>query len=448
MIFEPNDTINEANDTGLTSDNPGNFVANGFIGDSPNIPFGEDDVDFFQVQLDAGNRLTVDIDTPVSFLDPILRLFDSEGNQVAVNDDFNGLDSFISFNATASDTYFIGVSSYSNFDYDPFVAGSDFGGSTGEYTINIDLAVGDQFVLASGEGVETIEDFEDNFDKFVLGAGLTLDNLDILSIGNDTAIINDNEVLAIVQNTPAFLIGVEDFIGDDIVIGTPLNDIIPGSSINDTIGGAEGNDSLSGGNGNDLLSGGDGRDTIEGNSGDDSIFGGKGRDSLLGGNGNDTIKGNIGNDTIGGNIGNDLLKGGFGDDSLTGGAGRDRLFGGDGDDFLTGDAGRDRLFGGNGNDLLNGGEGNDLLQGGKGNDFLSGGAGADRFILAAGQGRETIQDFEDNLDKLVLGTGLTLENINILSTGSDTIITNNNNIVLALLENTQASEIDAEDFIF
>ncbi len=213
--FEPDDTINEANDTGLTSDNPGSFVADSFIGDSPNIAFAEDDVDFFQVQLDAGDRITIDIDTPVSSLDSILRLFDSEGNEVAVNDDFNGLDSFISFNASVSDNYFIGVSSFSNFNYDPFVADSGFGGSTGEYTINIDL-------IAAINGTE----------------------------GNDVLI-----------GTPEDDI-ISGLGANDVLQGESGNDFLSGGIGNDTIGGADGNDSLLGEDGDDILDGGDDLDKL------------------------------------------------------------------------------------------------------------------------------------------------------------------------------------------
>ena len=78
MLFEPNDTIFEAIATGLTSDNPNNFVMNSFIGDSPNISIRKNDIDIFQVQLDAGDRLNVDIDTQIdSSLDSILRIFNS-----------------------------------------------------------------------------------------------------------------------------------------------------------------------------------------------------------------------------------------------------------------------------------------------------------------------------------------------------------------------------------
>lgn len=384
MIFEPNDTLLEANDTGLTSDNSGDFVAEGFIGDNPNISQRQDDVDLFQVQLDSGDRLTIDIDAEIndSSLDSVLRLFDSEGNEVAVNDDFDGLDSFISFDASVSDIYYVGVSSYDNFNYDPFVASSGTGFSTGEYNIDIRL-------FAAFNGTE----------------------------------------------------------GDNVLIGTPESDIINGLGGNDTIGGADGNDLISGGDGSDILDGGDNRDTLEGDSGDDILSGGRGGDSLLGGEGNDTIEGNPGNDNLTGNSGRDHLFGGLGDDTLTGNGGRDRLFGGLGDDTLTGNSGRDRLFGGVGDDTISGGSGDDLLQGEIGNDFLTGGTGADQFVLASGQGGETIQDFEDDLDQLVLGAGLTFDNLQILSAGSDTAIINNNT-VLAVLENTPAFVIGVEDFIF
>lgn len=144
MTIEPNDTIFEANDSGLSSSNPGVFFDSGFIGD--NFEFAStDDVDLIEFQLDAGDRVTIDIDAAEfgSELDSVLRLFDSDGNELVVSDDDPALDedftldSFIDFTAEFSDTYYVGVSSFSNFDYDPFVEGSGIGGSTGEYDIEI-----------------------------------------------------------------------------------------------------------------------------------------------------------------------------------------------------------------------------------------------------------------------------------------------------------------------
>ncbi len=139
-INEPNDTIPLALNSGLSSDNLGTFSESGFIGDNPNVP-PTDEVDIIEFQLDAGDIAIIDIDASEfgSSLDPILRLFDSEGNEVAVNDDSDGLDSFLDFTAPVSDNYFVGVSSFSNFDYDPFVEGSGSGGSTGDYELEISI---------------------------------------------------------------------------------------------------------------------------------------------------------------------------------------------------------------------------------------------------------------------------------------------------------------------
>ncbi len=144
MITEPNDTIFEASDTGLFSS--GTFTKSSEIGDNPNVD-PTDDVNLFEFQLDAGDSVTIDIDADEfsSDLDSVLRLFNSEGEEVAFSDDNPApgedfsLDSFISFMADSTDTYYAGVSSYANFDYDPSVEGSGSGFSTGEYDITIEI---------------------------------------------------------------------------------------------------------------------------------------------------------------------------------------------------------------------------------------------------------------------------------------------------------------------
>lgn len=106
-------------------------------------------LDFLKFQLDAGDHVTIDIDASEfgSGLDSILRLFDSTGNQISVSDDTSApgesssVDSYIDYTASSSGTYYIGVSSYSNFDYDPFTGGIG-GSSSGNYTINIAVGSG------------------------------------------------------------------------------------------------------------------------------------------------------------------------------------------------------------------------------------------------------------------------------------------------------------------
>ncbi|ACK70142.1 peptidase domain protein [Gloeothece citriformis PCC 7424] len=140
---EPNDTIPDATSTGLFGE--GAYTTSAEIGDNRNIA-PENDVDLFEVMLDAGDRLIVDIDASNigSELDPILSVFNSQGVLVSQNDDFDGLDSFIDFTARFSDTYYVGVSSFDNFDYDPLIEGSGTGNSSGFYdlffTINSDVA--------------------------------------------------------------------------------------------------------------------------------------------------------------------------------------------------------------------------------------------------------------------------------------------------------------------
>ena len=61
---------------------------------------------------------------------------------------------------------------------------------------------------------------------------------------------------------------------------------------------------------------------------------------------------------------------------------------------LIGDAGENILTGGKGKDTLNGGANQDTLDGGKGNDILWGGSDdADTFIYRAGDGTDTIMDY-------------------------------------------------------
>ncbi|MBO1352005.1 MAG: putative Ig domain-containing protein [Hormoscilla sp. GUM202] len=132
----------------------------------------------------------------------------------------------------------------------------------------------------------------------------------------------------------------------------------------------------------------------------DEFQGGAGDNSLEGESEDDRIYGNGGNDSLTGYAGDDILYGGSENDTLIGGNGNDTLYGGSENDSLIGDAGNDILNGGDGIDTLIGGAGNDTLNGGDGIDTLIGGAGNDTFVLARDMGKDTIQDFEDGIDKI------------------------------------------------
>lgn len=197
----------------------------------------------------------------------------------------------------------------------------------------------------------------------------------------------------------------------NIMTGSLFDDVIwagPGDAAPDTLNGQAGNDILAGGGGSDIINGGTGTDTIYGGDGDDDIDGGDDNDVIWAGAGNDAtgVDGGKGDDIIGGGDGDDTVNGGDGDDTiyagsddgidtLNGDAGNDTIYGGDGADFLNGGDGDDLIFNGAGNDTtVNGGNGNDTLWGGAGDDTLTGGADDDTFGFIAGNGNDTVADFQ------------------------------------------------------
>ncbi|WP_198000024.1 beta strand repeat-containing protein [Gimesia alba] len=134
---EAGDTLATAEVTGLTSAAPGTQVFQGVIGNNTVIADPLLDVDMYEIQLDAGDSVIVDVDANMfeTGLDSIVRIFDSLGNQVAYSDDdlapdeflvnqlSTPLDSYVTFTASSTGTYYIGVSAYNDSNdpstYDP-----------------------------------------------------------------------------------------------------------------------------------------------------------------------------------------------------------------------------------------------------------------------------------------------------------------------------------------
>jgi len=276
--------------------------------------------------------------------------------------------------------------------------------------------------------------------------------------------------------------GDDDLIGgngDDRLYGENNDDVLTGKNGEDELYGGSGEDKAYGGNDNDTIDGGSDADTLYGQRGDDTVSGGSGDDFIYGNEGSDTINGNDGIDTIyggtrgdilNGDGGDDKLYGSTGEDDLYGGLGDDRLFGGDHNDDLFGDENDDDLFGGNGADTLDGGSGDDALlgqvgfdtldggagadslRGGTGNDMLTGGTGADKFVIEAGADDDTITDFEDGIDLIVM------RQINNVDDFSDLTIADNgsggvtvsygNGMNVLTIDNISVSNVTADDFDF
>ena len=185
--IEPNDTIFDAIDTEIFPGGNEFFFASGEIGDNPNV-FPDDDVDMYFVDLNAGDQLLVDVEAEIfgSSLDSVVRVFDSSGFEVAINDnDFDSLDSFLDFTAAFSDTYYVGVSSFDNVFYDPFIEGSGFGLSTGFYDVLFEVNRGD-----GGEPNDTISDAIDT--EIITGINNSFFTPGV--IGDNPNVFPDNDV--------------------------------------------------------------------------------------------------------------------------------------------------------------------------------------------------------------------------------------------------------------
>ena len=294
----------------------------------------------------------------------------------------------------------------------------------------------DTFVFEAGDGADIITDF---------GAGDRI-RFDGVSGGFTALVIEQDGADTVIRYSgdgdTVRLSGVSaDSLGEDDFIlpsggGGDIETVVYGASTSDDDydGGNPLDDDNDGGDPN--ANNDDGEDTIPGTSGDDpldvevcgeTIHGGAGAESLFGTACDDTIYGNSGDDKLYGRKGDDKIYGGAGKDLLRGNSGDDELWGGDGGDTLIGRDGDDLLEGGKGWDWLSGGLGNDTLRGGEGNDyFVFGTEGyASKWGFKDG-GDDTILDFEDGTDYIVLGSvdgEYRFDDLEIRQSGSDAVIT-------------------------
>ncbi|MGC9528726.1 MAG: hypothetical protein ACP5D7_24610, partial [Limnospira sp.] len=147
--------------------------------------------------------------------------------------------------------------------------------------------------------------------------------------------------------------------------------------------------------------------------------------------------------------GEDEGHGGEGPDVFYGGQKGDEIWGNQGLDYLSGDRDNDTLYGGKGADTLDGGSGNDDLHGDSGDDLLIGGEGSDRFHITPTSGTDTIADFEDGIDQIILEEGLTFEQLAIAPSPDNlgaTIARLDTGEVLAILNGIDITRLTENDF--
>ncbi|MGD2183816.1 lamin tail domain-containing protein [Lusitaniella coriacea] len=167
----------------------------------------------------------------------------------------------------------------------------------------------------------------------------------------------------------------------------------------------------------------------------------KGQTTIYALGGNDKVTGSNKGDLIFGGEGNDFIKG----DRVFWWGGDDTIFGGEGNDKIFGLAGDDDLFGGEGKDRIWGGFGDDLIDGGEGKDTLFGGWGKDTFVIAEGQGTDTIRDFWVGKDFIGLAGGLTFGQLDIEQHRRNTLIQFEDE-TLAILKGVRAHRLTRDSF--
>jgi pimeloyl-ACP methyl ester carboxylesterase len=132
IVTDPNDQITEATPLGQAIQT---VSTSGQI-DSPT------DADLYAVTVEAGQRLSFDIDNTAG-LDSLIRLFDRAGNQLATNDNARGpgpeeisnVNSYLEYTFGSSGTYYLGISGAGNATYNPVTGTGDSSGSVGSYTL-------------------------------------------------------------------------------------------------------------------------------------------------------------------------------------------------------------------------------------------------------------------------------------------------------------------------
>ena len=293
----------------------------------------------------------------------------------------------------------------------------------------------DTFIFGSGDGFDTITDFDtanDRIDLTSFDQSIAFSDLMLTAVEDENG-ARTGTMVTLPSAAGGGSIVLEGVTSNDDVTADMFDLPVIGNDEANTLTGGTGDDRIVGGDGNDSLTGGDGADWFEfgAGHGDDTITDFDTDDDIidLSALSNDAITFDdlsitqSGNDTVidlsskgGGSITLtgvtstdltadhfDLPDGGSGDldneesiwhvlstgnDTLDAGGGHDVVFAEEGDDEIDGGTGSDWIFGGEGNDSIDGGGDGDNLFGGEGNDTIDGGAGDDLFV--AGEGDDSL----------------------------------------------------------
>ncbi|AFZ50840.1 pre-peptidase C-terminal domain-containing protein [Dactylococcopsis salina] len=172
---EPNDIISQATNIGASLADAGEFATSGFIGDNTALDNPRLDTDLYQVGLNSGESIQIDVDTNAEVpLDTIIRVFNTSGRELGFNDDravageSSSDDPSLTFTAPNSGNFYIGISNAANDRYSPFFAESGLGGGvTGTYQLTVTQNQQPQPVQENAES--PVNDTLDNATSLELG---------------------------------------------------------------------------------------------------------------------------------------------------------------------------------------------------------------------------------------------------------------------------------------
>ncbi|NEP83330.1 MAG: hypothetical protein F6K39_37470, partial [Okeania sp. SIO3B3] len=205
VYAEPNDTIAQATNTGLTQENDGIFSFFGEIGDNTNV-LPEDDVDFFKFDLGLGERVRISqnielLDENGFVANAEVELFDETGQPFPINLDFlfTDTDNYDIYEANEAGTFYLGISGGSgsaagNYGLTIETIGREMGGTgtiAPQLYFSSDSPDGDLYTLNRTTGNATPISTNPNFIGIRMGGLAPSESSDFL-YGSDNSLFKIN----------------------------------------------------------------------------------------------------------------------------------------------------------------------------------------------------------------------------------------------------------------